>query len=81
MCFLCSDGAHGEGKTMTDKAQGFFVKLGDHSYSEPFASLGEARSEARSKGPDLEIYHGILKYISDSVVDDKELYLIPKYEK
>ena len=61
-----------------DKAQGFFVKTGDAFYSGPFASLSEARSEARVIGPNLEIYHGVLKYLSDSLIDDKELYLVPK---
>ena len=63
------------------EAQGFFVKTGDVSYSGPFASLKEARSEARAIGPNLEIYHGILKYLSDSLIDDKELYLVPKVKK
>jgi hypothetical protein len=66
---------------MMDKAQGFFVKTGNASYSGPFASLKEARAEARAIGPDLKIYHGILKYLSDSLIDDKELYLIPKVKK
>ena len=66
---------------MADKAQGFFVKTGDVSYSGPFASLNEARAEARAIGPNLEIYHGVLKYLSDSLIDDKELYLVPKVKK
>jgi hypothetical protein len=57
---------------------GFFVKTGDASYSGPFAFLNEARSEARAIGSNLEIYHGVLKYLSDSLIDDKELYLVPK---
>ena len=60
---------------------GFFVKTGDASYSGPFVSLNEARAEARVLGPDLKIYHGILKYLSDSLIDDKELYLVPKVKK
>lgn len=66
---------------MSEKSQGFFVKTGDSSYSGPFASLNEARSEARVIGPNLEIYHGALKYLSDSLIDDKELYLVPKVKR
>jgi hypothetical protein len=61
--------------------QGFFVKISDCIYSGPFASLNEARADARARGPNLSIYHGILKYLSDSLIDDKDLFLVPKYKK
>jgi hypothetical protein len=61
--------------------QGFFVKIGEKKYSEPFASLKEARNEARPKGPSLQIFHGVLKFISETEIDDSELFLIPKLKK
>jgi hypothetical protein len=61
--------------------QGFFVKVGDCRYSGPHARLKEARNEARQLGPELEIYHGILKHISGSIVDESQLFLVPKLRK
>ena len=65
---------------MSNNQQGFFVKVGDCSYRGPFDSLNEARDEARAIAPDLIIYHGILKRISEDIIDDSELYIIPKIE-
>ena len=57
---------------------GFFVKVRDDFYTGPFDTLNKARGEARRIGPDLKIYHGILKTIEDGLIDDRELYLVPK---
>ena len=69
---------------MTEKKyppkSGFFVKVREGFYSGPFETLNLARGEARRIGPDLEIYHGILKRISEDIIDDNELFLIPKVE-
>lgn len=61
--------------------QGFFVKVRDDCFRGPFNFLNEARSEARSLGSNLEIYHGILKRISESIVDASKLFLVPKLNK
>jgi len=61
--------------------QGFFVKVRDDFYSGPFDSLKQARSDAGTIGPDLEIYHGILKRISDTIINDSQLFLVPKVKK
>ena len=58
--------------------QGFFVKVRDGAYRGPFENLNGARNEARSFGPDLPIYHGILKRISEDIYDDSQLFLVPK---
>jgi hypothetical protein len=58
--------------------QGFFVKNVDNTYSGLYLTLNEARSDARSKGPDLEIYHGVLKHTTNGEIDNSELFLIPK---
>jgi len=60
---------------MTDS--GFFVKVGAE-YKGPFGRLNEARDEARRIGPDLDIYHGFLKYKKDKTLDTSCLSLIPK---
>lgn len=61
--------------------QGFFVKIRDDLYLGPFDELSKARDEARAKGPDLLIFHGILKKYTDGLIDDKQLYLVPKFKK
>lgn len=61
--------------------QGFFVKVGDNFYRGPFEELSKAREEARVIGPDLLIYHGILKRISEDIIDDSQLFLVPKLKK
>lgn len=61
--------------------QGFFVKVGDTIFKGPFDNLSTARDEARVIGPDLLIYHGVLKRIDEEVYDDKELFLVPKLSK
>jgi hypothetical protein len=61
--------------------QGFFVKLRDDCFRGPFDSLNEARSEARSLGSNMEIYHGILKHINDQLIDTRKLFLVPKVKK
>jgi hypothetical protein len=66
---------------MSPTHQGFFVKVGDCAYRGPFESLGVARDEARVIGPDLNIYHGVLKRISEDIIDDSQLFLIPKVEE
>jgi hypothetical protein len=66
---------------VANEQQGFFVKIRDNFYRGPFEDLNSARSEARSIGPDLSIYHGILKRISEDLIDDSELFLVPKLEK
>jgi hypothetical protein len=66
---------------MSIEQQGFFVKVGYNSYRGPFDNLNTARDEARAMGPDLLIYHGILKIISDEIMDDSQLFLVPKLEK
>ena len=58
--------------------QGFFVKISDVVYRGPFTTLNEARKEARLIGKDIKIYHGILKRISEDIIDDSELFLVPK---
>lgn len=60
------------------KEQGFFVKIREDFYTGSFDILNNARNEARRIGPDLKIYHGILKRISENIIDDNELYLISK---
>jgi hypothetical protein len=62
-------------------AQGFFVKAYDGLYRGPFEKLNDARDEARALGPDLLIYHGVLKKIDEEVYDDRELFLVPKLDK
>jgi hypothetical protein len=59
---------------------GFFVKYGDCFYSESFSTLNAAREDARIKSPKikLEIYHGKLRRHGSTLVDDKELYLVPR---
>ena len=61
--------------------QGFFVKTKDSNYLGPFLALSEARNTARSIGPDLEIYHGILKKNKDESYNQEHLHLIPKLSK
>lgn len=61
--------------------QGFFVRVSDSDYRGPFDSLNEARDEARAIAPDLIIYHGILKRISEDIIDDSELFIVPKPER
>jgi hypothetical protein len=56
---------------------GFFVKIRDDCYAGPFDFLHEARSEAKDKGSNMEIYHGILIYISEHVIDANGLCLLP----
>lgn len=65
---------------MTEE-QGFFVKIRPDFYSGPFISLNVARAEARTVGSNLEIYHGVLKKISDGVINDSQLFLVPKVPK
>ena len=61
--------------------QGFFVKVREDCFQGPFVTLNEARSEARSLGPNMEIYHGILKHINDQLIDTSKLFLVPKIKK
>ena len=61
--------------------QGFYVKLGDRQYRGPFDSLGEARDEARTIGPDLLIFHGLLEEVPEGIADDSQLFLVPKLKK
>lgn len=70
-----------EDKEYIKKSQGFFVKIREGFYSGPYSTLNEARNEARSIGPDLEIYHGILIRLSEDIIDDSELFFIPKVKK
>jgi len=60
------------------ESQGFFVKVRNAFYAGPFTTLNQARDEARRIGPELLIYHGILKVISDDLIDDSKLFLVPK---
>lgn len=62
-------------------ARGFFVKAHEGLYRGPFEKLNDARDEARSLGPDLLIYHGVLKKIDEEIYDDRELFLVPKLDK
>ena len=66
---------------MEDIKQGFFVKIQGTLYRGPFDNLSTAREEARAIGPDLLIYHGILKRISEDIIDDSLLFIIPKLSK
>lgn len=66
---------------MANDQQGFFVKIRDNLYRGPFEDLNSARIEAREIGPDLLIYHGILKRISEDLIDDSQLFLVPKTTK
>jgi hypothetical protein len=61
--------------------QGFFVKVRDDCFRGPFDFLKEARAEARSLGTDLEIYHGILRRMSESIIDVSKLFLVPKLKR
>jgi len=61
--------------------QGFFVKIRSSFYAGPFSTLNRAREEARILGPDLVIYHGVLKRLSEDLIDDSELYVVPKVVK
>lgn len=65
---------------MTEE-QGFFVKTKPDFYSGPFHNLNAARTEARAIGPNLEIYHGVLKRVSENIIDDSQLFLVPKVPK
>jgi hypothetical protein len=60
--------------------QGFFVELeAGKSYNGPHDTLNKAREEARRVGPDLKIFHGVLKFKEDKIgIDTSELFLIPK---
>ena len=58
---------------------GFYVKISEADYLGPFSRLSEARDEARSRGSDLEIYHGNMAYIG-VVLDDRKLSLIHKVQ-
>jgi hypothetical protein len=60
--------------------QGFFVKI-QSDYLGPFADLKSARDEARINGPDLLIFHGVLKRAPEGVIDDSLLFLVPKLKK
>jgi len=66
---------------MMKKETGFFVKYGDARYSPAHEKLSQARADARSKGPNLEIYHGELIRINDEIIDDKNLFLVVKVRK
>lgn len=62
--------------------RGFFVRYKDESYSGPHDYLNEARTDARCKGLDLLIYHGILCINDDThVIDDSNLFLVPEIKK
>jgi hypothetical protein len=60
--------------------QGFFVKLNDYNFKDsfkgPFAFLSEARSEVKSNSEQLEIYHGILTFISEIEIDSNKLFKV-----
>jgi hypothetical protein len=58
--------------------QGFFIKVRDDCFQGPFSRLKEARDEARKLGPNIEIYHGILSFINDQIIDTSRLFLVPK---
>jgi hypothetical protein len=60
--------------------QGFFVKIRDSFYAGPFSTLNQARDEARRLGPGFVIYHGVLKGISEGLIDDSELYVVQKVQ-
>lgn len=64
-----------------DQQYGFFVKVREDCYRGPFVRLNEARDEARRIGPDLKIYHGIIKYENDKIVDTEGLSIVPKVRK
>lgn len=64
-----------------NKEQGFFVKIRENLYSRGYDTLNQAREYARALGPDLLIYHGVLKKIEEEVYDDRELFLVPKLDK
>jgi hypothetical protein len=61
--------------------QGFYVKVGDQQYLGPFDSLSVARDEARTIGPELLIFHGLLEKVPEETVDDSLLFLVPKLKK
>jgi len=62
--------------------QGFFVEAKENEdYQGPFSALSEARSEARKVGPDLKIFHGVLRKNEDKTFNIEELYLVPKTRK
>jgi len=63
---------------MCNEQQGFFVKIRDNFYRGPFDDLNSAREEARAISSDLLIYHGVLKRISEELIDDSLLFLVPK---
>jgi len=62
------------GPFVEKEEQGFFVKNNDNDYSGPFTTLKEARTDARMKGPNLEIYHGILEHMTSSVLNSSKLF-------
>ena len=43
--------------------------------------LSSARSEKNLLGPNFKVHHGVLKYISETVIDCNNLYVIPDLEK
>lgn len=59
---------------------GFFVKYRDCFYSQAYESLEEARKDARIHSPEdkLKIFHGKLRRNGSTIVDDSELYLVPR---
>lgn len=62
--------------------QGFFVEVKENEdYQGPYCALSEARSEAREVGPELKIFHGVLRKNEDKTLNTEELYLVPKTQK
>lgn len=59
---------------------GFFVKYRDNFYSQAHCSLSEARKDAKAHSPQekLKIYHGRLRRHGSTMVDDSELYIVPR---
>jgi hypothetical protein len=70
-----------EVKDFPKEQQGFFIKVREDCFQGPFSFLNEARSEARKLGQNMEIYHGILKYINDQIIDSSELFLVPRLKR
>lgn len=58
---------------------GFYVRV-DGNFLGPHDKLSDARSEARSIGPNVPIYHGDLVIQENGEVDLSQLAFIPKPE-
>jgi hypothetical protein len=61
---------------------GFFVGIPNGcTFKGPYELLSNARYEVNLLNSKHQIFHGILKYISEGVIDDSKLFLVPDTRK